>query len=1225
MIICQKCNFENDSSNKKCSNCGELLHAGVPDDSPSSEELGDIARTEIINLNDSSPTTVRVGMTVCGRYELVEEIGKGSFAVVYKAKDKQLDRFIALKILKLSGLTEEDRKRFAREAKTSAQLNHPNIVTVYDTGQDGNISYIAMEILVGEDLKSIIRKNGPFAISEVLKISAQMCRALDNAHSKGIVHRDIKPANIVVDKENRIKITDFGLAKTFGEDKSSAKIAITKAGTILGTLAYMSPEQIKGYTLNGLTDIYSMGAVIYELTCGKPPFVAEKPLDLLKMHTDDIPLPLSEACQKELPEGFSDIVMKCLEKDRKKRFKNAGEIAVELEKIASKLKIDTSIRTQALDSSSSGTVQTVEELCGDAFIGQIVRDCEILEILGEGGMAAVYKARHTQLGTYRAIKVIKPELASQHGFYDRFKNEAILAESLSHPNLVTLYDFSKLDNGSLFTVWEYVEGENLEQHIKKYGAIGTVETVRIMKKVCDGLNAAHSKGIVHRDISPDNIMLIGGKSEGRKEIKIIDLGIAKDTSLGKPSDSHLTEIGVFVGKIGYSSPEQLGDLKKGETLDHRTDIFSVGILLYKMLLAEMPFDSSSVTAYMRELAVNSPEAMRKKIGKRIPEELREVIIKCLMTDREERYQTIKEVKVALDRALLFLTGQEKSPAKKRSRAVRTGLTTLLLIILLGAVLYKFRDHIELPFLKTSQPPVPEIFTSGKMKEKLTGLIDNANLAIKEKRLDSPENNNALYYASEIVELTGIPELGAKITDKVSDSFTKMADNILENPDANEDDIRKAEELFQKAFSHNKENQRAKSGIYLAEGRKYLVNDVPESAIEKLERALKTDSTRTEIPPLLAQVHHDLSDYYAGINRIADADSHMKKARKYNPNLKKNDFQVTALKKNDPVNKKPSVPSKQVIKKSPVKVEVPDIKKAEISPVKKPEIKTPEDHIQYNNSAKALFENKEYGKAEELYRKALKLKPDDPKIHANLGVLYYKQKLYAQSAESYKRAIQLAPSMTDANFYLARCYQELGDYTDAKYYFKIAAEQSPDDPIIYFQMGKVGEKLGDNVFAEESYLEAIKKGYKGPEAHINLGRMYFDKNNFEMAVKHFSEAVNIDGSNYLSHFNLALAFIKLNNIAEAEKHFLRTVDLNPENYNAYYQLGNIYFKNNNMENAEFNYKKAVTLNPDYAEAHFNLGIVYTRKGADKLAETHLRKSCELGYATACNTVRKKYGN
>ncbi len=1209
MIICPKCKTENKETAEKCSSCGEFL------------KHEDIGRTEIIRRDEKSSSSEHDLNTVDGRYEILEELGKGSFAVVYKARDIQLDRFIALKTLKLSGLTDEDRKRFVREARTSAKLNHPNIVTVYDTGQDGEISFIAMEILAGKDLKSVLREKGPFHPSSVLKIAIQICRALESAHSKGIVHRDIKPANIVIDDNDRVKVTDFGLAKIFDEEESSSQqVAITKAGTILGTLAYMSPEQIKGEKLNGRTDIYSFGAVLYELVSGKPPFVAEKPLELLKMHTDIAPVPLQDVCSNELPSGLSDLVMKCLNKDRADRYRDAGEIADELQKIASAIDIDTSIKTKSLDASERKSPHPVEELGKDPFVGKIVRDCEILEILGEGGMASVYKAKHTELGTYRAIKVIRPELASQSGFYERFKNEAILAENLTHPNLVTLYDFTRLEDGSLFAVWEYVEGETLEQIIKKKGAFPPAEAVRIVKKICDGLDAAHLKGIVHRDISPDNIMLVEDRNTAEKHVKVIDFGIAKDMSPSRPSESHLTEIGVFVGKIGYSSPEQLGDLKKGETIDHRTDIFSIGIVLYKMLLAEIPFNASAVTSYMRDIATSTPENLEKKIGNRIPEELRKVIIKCLMTDREDRYQNIKELKSALNRALMFLTGHIK-PSKRKRTPTRKSLSVLLLLVVLASLLYAFRNDLRLKFFPAPQIPPPVNVTTGEMKQKLTELINKAELAINEDRLDIPKGNNAVYFASEIVDLTGIPELGTKITSRVSESFTRMGNAAIESPELLEEDIDRALEFFQKAVSHNKNNDAAKGGLHYAKALKHLADNKPESAIDELEKSLKEDPERTGIKQMLADTHQYLSDYYTGLNRLADADSHMKKAMFFNSNLKKTDFKLHEAKgASQPPAKEPV---KIIEKKDPVKIPEPVPEKTELPVKVEAPVKKHEDYISYNNSAKAMLESKRYAEAEDLYKRALEGRPDDPAVHANLGTLYYIQKKYPKAAESYSSTVRLDPSFKDANYYLARSYHEMKRFSDAKHYYKEAAALTPSDAQIYFQMGRLGEEMNDRGFAKESYLNALDRGYDGPEADINLGRMYFEEKLFDQAAKHLSNAVKADERNHLAHYNLAMAYKELQNTADAEKHFKNTARIDPDYYPAYYQLGNIYFNRNNLEDAEFNYKKAVILKPDYAEAHFNLGIVYLKMKSDDLAEEHLRKSCELGYSAACDAVSKRY--
>ncbi|MBW1867329.1 MAG: serine/threonine protein kinase, partial [Deltaproteobacteria bacterium] len=206
-----------------------------------------------------------------GRYEIIKELGRGAMGVVYQAHDPRIDRLVALKVLRPDRVTSQDFvQRFLKEAKAIGRLSHANIVTVYDVGQDHETIYIAMEFLEGRPLNEVVREKPP-AVKDVINIGLQVAEALNYAHARGIVHRDIKPSNIILDDEGRIKITDFGIARI--EDPEATQQ--TQAGEILGTPVYMSPEQVMGKTVDGRSDLYSLGIILYELTTGQRPFSGE--------------------------------------------------------------------------------------------------------------------------------------------------------------------------------------------------------------------------------------------------------------------------------------------------------------------------------------------------------------------------------------------------------------------------------------------------------------------------------------------------------------------------------------------------------------------------------------------------------------------------------------------------------------------------------------------------------------------------------------------------------------------------------------------------------------------------------------------------------------------------------------------------------------------------------------------------------------------------------------
>ncbi|MBW2096856.1 MAG: serine/threonine protein kinase, partial [Deltaproteobacteria bacterium] len=206
-------------------------------------------------------------MEQLGRYIIQEEIGKGGMGIVYRAYDPEIDRKLALKVLRADMAEDEEIvQRFLREAKAAGRLAHPNIVTVYDVGEDGGMPFIAMEFLSGISLEEMI-KQGPLPLRDALRFSGQIAHALHYAHREGVVHRDIKPSNIIVGGDGQVKITDFGIARV--QDISSSEQ--TRTGQILGTPTYMSPEQVQGKKVNGSADLFSLGVILYEMISGERP------------------------------------------------------------------------------------------------------------------------------------------------------------------------------------------------------------------------------------------------------------------------------------------------------------------------------------------------------------------------------------------------------------------------------------------------------------------------------------------------------------------------------------------------------------------------------------------------------------------------------------------------------------------------------------------------------------------------------------------------------------------------------------------------------------------------------------------------------------------------------------------------------------------------------------------------------------------------------------------
>lgn len=268
-----------------------------------------------------------IGTMLGNRYELIEKIGEGGMAVVYKAKCRILNRFVAIKILKPEySNNSEFMEKFRREALATATFSHSNIVNIYDVGSEGNINYIVMELVNGKTLKEYIRENAPLSMDSTLKISIQIAKALECAHKNKIIHRDIKPHNILINEEGVIKVTDFGIAKATSSD------TITHTNKVIGSAHYFSPEQAKGKIVDNRTDIYSFGIVIYEMLTGRVPFDGESAVAVALKHIQDTIVP-PKVLVPEVPDSLNNLVIKATQKEVIKRYNNVTDMLIDLMRI----------------------------------------------------------------------------------------------------------------------------------------------------------------------------------------------------------------------------------------------------------------------------------------------------------------------------------------------------------------------------------------------------------------------------------------------------------------------------------------------------------------------------------------------------------------------------------------------------------------------------------------------------------------------------------------------------------------------------------------------------------------------------------------------------------------------------------------------------------------------------------------------------------------------------
>jgi serine/threonine-protein kinase len=296
------------------------------------EQLAPPPRKEPTHADDNADTAPTLAMMPCdfGPYELIREIGRGGMGVVYEARQKGLDRSVAVKMILAGQLASPELvRRFQTEAKAAGRLRHSNIVHIHDVGQFNGQDFFAMEYIEGQSLAQRI-KQGPIDISAAVRLLATVARAVEHLHQQGIVHRDLKPSNILLDSDGQPYVTDFGLAKVFADGAD-----MTATGAIAGTPSYMAPEQAspRRSEITQATDVYSLGAILYELLTGEPPFHAETTFDTLMAVLGGDPL-MPRAIDPRIPRGLELICMKCLAKTPRDRYESAAALADDLDRFA---------------------------------------------------------------------------------------------------------------------------------------------------------------------------------------------------------------------------------------------------------------------------------------------------------------------------------------------------------------------------------------------------------------------------------------------------------------------------------------------------------------------------------------------------------------------------------------------------------------------------------------------------------------------------------------------------------------------------------------------------------------------------------------------------------------------------------------------------------------------------------------------------------------------------
>ncbi|MBT8493512.1 MAG: protein kinase, partial [Deltaproteobacteria bacterium] len=521
--------------------------------------------------------------TQVGNYRIEERAGSGSFAVVYRATHTALGRPVALKIMRGSRATDPALvRRFQREAQIVSRIKHPNLIDIYDFGtlEDGR-PYFAMEWIDGVPLAAELERRR-IRPDEALAIAREIAAGLQRLHSQHIVHRDLHADNVMLlgeGSEVRIKLLDLGFAKVLDADEQ-----LSMPGSQLGSPAAMSPEQIEGADVTPASDVYSFGVLIFHLLTGRLPFKANKPQRLLAMHRSAPRPKLSEWI--DVPPLLDSVVEKAMAVDHSARYQSVADLLVALERAV------------------RATSQSGPELAAGTVLAGSYR---ITGTLGKGGMGLVYAAEHTRLPQQFAVKVMTE--AHDDAALARFRREAEIASGIGHSNIVRVFDFNELPDGTPYLVMEFLRGHDLADILKSEGALPLDRTLAIARQVGSALAAAHASGVVHRDLKPSNIFLTRREVAGRimEHVTVLDFGVSKMQG----STTISTETNALVGTPMYMAPEQaMGD---NHEVASRADQFALAAVIFEMLTGQMAFDGKGLAQIVYKVCNHDPPRLDRVV------------------------------------------------------------------------------------------------------------------------------------------------------------------------------------------------------------------------------------------------------------------------------------------------------------------------------------------------------------------------------------------------------------------------------------------------------------------------------------------------------------------------------------------------------------------------------------------------------------------------------------
>ena len=526
-----------------------------------------------------------VGQVLDSRYEILAPLAEGGMGAVYRARRVLLGDEVAIKVILADIAGPGPLERFVRESRACAQLRHPNIVAIFDyNADDPQRPFLVMELLNGPSLKDELARRGCLEPDDLREIVPPLCSALALAHDRGIIHRDLKPANVVAHdygpSERVYKLVDFGVANI---RQPADETRLTGSQQFLGTVAYASPEQLTGGAIDPRADIYSLGAVIFELLTGKLPFPGEDPMAIVSGHLSK-PVPLPSSVRSNLPPWIDLAIGRALAKSPKDRWPDM-------------LAFGTAM--------SGPTVAGAGPAGGRPASGGLLGTYEIGELLAPGRLgSAVHRGVHRALGHPVAIRILRGGTARDDAVRARFLHEA-RALQVAHPSIIQVRDYGE-EGELVYLVTDYIEGPSMRQILVQSGALPWDRLSRFASQLLEAAHVLHRRKGLLCGLSPDIIRITHDEDGERMMISSAGISQAQDL-LGTLHEQTLRGMGLADGELRYVAPE----LFTGHTADVRSDVFTLGVLIYEMATGTLPFDGATLPELLGKMLSGIAKAPRE--------------------------------------------------------------------------------------------------------------------------------------------------------------------------------------------------------------------------------------------------------------------------------------------------------------------------------------------------------------------------------------------------------------------------------------------------------------------------------------------------------------------------------------------------------------------------------------------------------------------------------------